>query len=97
MKNKPFNLTLKDLYYNCKPFKSNIRLNTQYKIKTSRGYKDFYGVMKVYEHKGIKFTFNNGKSIICTLNHRFMLYNYPQIADELFVGDCIENFKIINK
>ena len=94
---KQFNLTLKNLYYKCKPYKNNIRLNTKFKIFTNKGYQKFYGIMKVNEHKGIKFTFNNNTSITCTLNHRFMLYGYPQIADNLFENDYIENLKIIKK
>lgn len=94
---KIINLSLKQLYYKCKPYKDNIRINTDFKIKTKNGYQSFFGVMKVNEHKGIKFTFNNNTSIICTLNHRFMLYDYPQIADELFEDDYIHDLKIIKK
>jgi hypothetical protein len=43
--------------------------NTDLRIETDFGYEPFFGIQKIYRKKYIHLTFENGKELICSLNH----------------------------
>lgn len=96
-KNKETSITLKELYSKCN-FTPDISYNTQYKVKTTQGYKHFQGIIKSKHTEGFKVTLQNNVTFTATATHRVKVSKniFRQIGN-IEVGHRIQKHKVIAK
>lgn len=97
-KNKETSITLKELYSKCN-FTPDISYNTQYKVKTTQGYKHFQGIIKSKHTEGFKVTLQNNVTFTATATHRVKVSTkniFRQIGN-IEVGHRIQKHKVIAK
>lgn len=72
-----------------------MKSNKDYLVKTPNGFKDFTGISKSIQNKGLKIVFEDDSEIAVTPDHLFKNNNDYSRADSFKEGDILQDKKIL--
>lgn len=94
--NITYDTTIKEFYDSLKTEELEGRkYTTQYKVKTSNNFQQFYGIKKT-KKQSIKIYFDDDTHIVCSLEHKFYENKQYVYANTLKIGDTLTNKTIVD-